>query len=251
MRSPAAFSLDVSDPAAVLEDLQKKIAEDFPAPPDVSYDVKYVHKSMEDFLSPAFYLTPPMDNLSSNVIYINNAPSYTPLELYTTLAHEGYPGHLYQTICSGSVPSNEVRSILNFGGYVEGWATYVEMYSYSLADTDPAAADLYRLNRSLILGISSALDIAVNYHGYTREQVADYLAKVGFQSGAAADSLYDTLIESPANYLKYYVGFLCFTDLRDAVREYRGDDFSLKEFHKEVLDIGPAPFPVLEHYLID
>lgn len=251
LRSPAAFSLDVSDPAAVLEDLQKKIAEDFPAPPDVSYDVKYVHKSMEDFLSPAFYLTPPMDNLSSNVIYINNAPSYTPLELYTTLAHEGYPGHLYQTICSGSVPSNEVRSILNFGGYVEGWATYVEMYSYSLADTDPAAADLYRLNRSLILGISSALDIAVNYHGYTREQVADYLAKVGFQSGAAADSLYDTLIESPANYLKYYVGFLCFTDLRDAVREDRGDDFSLKEFHKEVLDIGPAPFPVLEHYLID
>lgn len=251
LRSPAAFSLDVSDPAAVLEDLQKKIAEDFPAPPDVSYDVKYVHKSMENFLSPAFYLTPPMDNLSSNVIYINNAPSYTPLELYTTLAHEGYPGHLYQTICSGSVPSNEVRSILNFGGYVEGWATYVEMYSYSLADTDPAAADLYRLNRSLILGISSALDIAVNYHGYTREQVADYLAKVGFQSGAAADSLYDTLIESPANYLKYYVGFLCFTDLRDAVREDRGDDFSLKEFHKEVLDIGPAPFPVLEHYLID
>lgn len=251
LRSPAAFSLDVSDPAVVLEDLQKKIAEDFPAPPDVSYDVKYVHKSMEDFLSPAFYLTPPMDNLSSNVIYINNAPSYTPLELYTTLAHEGYPGHLYQTICSGSVPSNEVRSILNFGGYVEGWATYVEMYSYSLADTDPAAADLYRLNRSLILGISSALDIAVNYHGYTREQVADYLAKVGFQSGAAADSLYDTLIESPANYLKYYVGFLCFTDLRDAVREDRGDDFSLKEFHKEVLDIGPAPFPVLEHYLID
>ena len=75
-----------------------------------------------------------MDNLSSNVIYINNISGYSPLELYTTLAHEGYPGHLYQTVYSGSVPSNEVRSILNFGGYVEGWATYVEMYSYSTAN---------------------------------------------------------------------------------------------------------------------
>lgn len=250
LSSAAASSINASDPSAILDDLQSKIAVDFPAPPSVSCDVKYVHKSLENFLSPAFYLTPPVDNLSSNVIYINNISGYTPLELYTTLAHEGYPGHLYQTICSGSVPSNEVRSILNFGGYVEGWATYVEMYSYSLADVDPAVADLYRLNRSIILGISSALDIAVNYHSFTREQVADYLAKVGFQSGAAADSLYDALIESPANYLKYYVGCLCFMDLRDAVRETQGADFSLKEFHKEVLDIGPAPFSVLEKYLL-
>lgn len=250
LSSAAASSLNVSDPSAILTDLQNKITEDFPAPPSVSCDIKYVHESMEDFLSPAFYLTPPVDNLSSNVIYINNISGYTPLELYTTLAHEGYPGHLYQTICSGSVPSNEVRSILNFGGYVEGWATYVEMYSYSLADVDSSVADLYRLNRSIILGISSALDIAVNYHGFTREQVADYLAKVGFQSGSAADSLFDALVESPANYLKYYVGCLCFMDLRDTVKEARGGEFNLKQFHKEVLDIGPAPFPVLEKYLL-
>lgn len=250
LSSAAASSLNISEPSAILADLQGKIAKDFPAPPSVSCDIKYVHKSLENFLSPAFYLTPPVDNLSSNVIYINNISGYTPLELYTTLAHEGYPGHLYQTICSGSVPSNEVRSILNFGGYIEGWATYVEMYSYSLADVEPAVANLYRLNRSIILGISSALDIAVNYHGFTREQVADYLAKVGFQSGSAADALYDTLIESPANYLKYYVGCLCFMDLRDAVKEAQGADFSLKEFHKEVLDIGPAPFSVLGKYLL-
>lgn len=250
LSSVAASPLNASEPSAILADLQSKITKDFPPPPSVSCDIKYVHKSLEDFLSPAFYLTPPVDNLSSNVIYINNISGYTPLELYTTLAHEGYPGHLYQTICSSSVPSNEVRSILNFGGYVEGWATYVEMYSYSLADVDPAVADLYRLNRSIILGISSALDIAVNYHGFTREQVEDYLSKVGFQSGSAADALYDTLIESPANYLKYYVGCLCFMDLRDAVKEAQGADFSLKEFHKEVLDIGPAPFSVLEKYLL-
>lgn len=241
---------DMPDPGAILKDLQEKMAADFPAPPSVSCDIKYVHKSLEKFLSPAFYLTPPMDNLVSNVIYINNLSGYTPMELYTTLAHEGYPGHLYQTVCCGSTPSNEVRSILNFGGYVEGWATYVEMYSCSLADVDEPVADLYRLNRSILLGISSALDIAIHYHGYTREQTAAYLSRIGFTNEGAADSLYDTIIEAPANYMKYYVGCLCFMDLRDAVKKDRGEDFNLKEFHKEVLEIGPAPFSVLKKYMM-
>lgn len=239
-----------SEPTEILADLQAKLSKDFPAPPNVSYEVKYVHKSLEDFLSPAFYLTPPLDNLSQNVIYINQASNYTPLELYTTLAHEGYPGHLYQTIYSGYAGSNEVRSLLNFGGYVEGWATYVEFYSYSLADTDADIAALYRLNRSIMLGISSILDIAIHYHGYSRAEIAGYLSQLGFTDPATADSMYNAILEAPANYLKYYVGCLSFMDLRDAVKEKDGDAFDLKEFHTQVLEIGPAPFPVLYKYMV-
>ena len=239
-----------SEPTEILADLQAKLSKDFPAPPNVSYEVKYVHKSLEDFLSPAFYLTPPLDNLSQNVIYINQASNYTPLELYTTLAHEGYPGHLYQTIYSGYAGSNEVRSLLNFGGYVEGWATYVEFYSYSLADTDADIAALYRLNRSIMLGISSILDIAIHYHGYSRAEIAGYLSQLGFTDPATADSMYNAILEAPANYLKYYVGCLSFMDLRDAVEEKDGDAFDLKEFHTQVLEIGPAPFPVLYKYMV-
>lgn len=247
----ATASAKGMNPSAVLEELQGKMSADFPECPEVSYEVKFVHPSMENFLSPAFYLTPPVDDLSSNVIYVNNISGYTPLELYTTLAHEGYPGHLYQTVYSGSKASDPVRNLLNFGGYVEGWATYVEMYAYGLADVDRDVAEIQRLNRSVILGISSALDIAVHYRGYTREQTAQYLSQVGFSSAEAADSLYDTLLEAPGNYLKYYLGYLCFLDLRDAVKEKEGEDFDLKDFHTRVLEIGPAPFPVLEKYLLE
>ena len=139
-----------------------------------------------------------------------------------------------------------MRSLLNFGGYTEGWATYVEMYSYSLADTKPTSAELFRLNRSIILGVSSLLDIAIHYHGYSREDTAAYLNKLGLKN---SDSFYDLILEAPANYLKYYVGYLCFTDLKDSVQKIRGDAFSLKEFHQEVLDIGPAPFSVVEKYM--
>lgn len=250
LTSTETGSLETTTPDQILEDLQKKIAQDFPTPPSVNYEVKYVHDSLEDYLSPAFYLTPPVDNLSENVIYINRGSNYTPLELYTTLAHEGYPGHLYQTIYSGSCASNEVRSVLNFGGYVEGWATYVEMYSYSLADVKPQIASLYRLNRSISLGISSLMDMAIHYHSFTQDQVADYLTQIGFRGEAMADSLYSIILEAPANYLKYYVGYLNFMDLRDAVKEMEGEGFSLKEFHQRVLEIGPAPFPVLKKYLL-
>ena len=236
-------------PNEILSDLRQKIAADFPTPPEVSFSVKYVHSSLEDYLSPAFYLTPPLDDLTDNVIYINRASTYTALDLYTTLAHEGYPGHLYQTILSGSTTSDPVRNLLNFGGYIEGWATYVEMYAYGLSDTDPNLAELYRLNRSLTLGLSSLMDIAVHYHGFTEGDVAEALSKFGFEE-ASAQALYEALLEAPANYLRYYVGYLTFEDLRDAYKEKKGSAFSLKAFHQKVLEIGPAPFPVVSKYLL-
>lgn len=246
LSTASAYTTGPDDPNGMLLDLKEKIAADFPAPPDVDFQVKYVHSSLEDYLSPAFYLSPPIDDISSNVIYINRGSNYTPLELYTTLAHEGYPGHLYQMIYSSQTAGNPMRSLLNFGGYTEGWATYVEMYSYSLADTKPTSAELFRLNRSIMLGISSLLDIAIHYHGYSREDTAAYLNKLGLKN---SDSFYDLILEAPANYLKYYVGYLCFTDLKDSVQKIRGDAFSLKEFHQEVLDIGPAPFSIVEKYM--
>lgn len=243
-------ALESLTPNEILNDLKAKISRDFPAAPEADFTVKYVHKSLESYLSPAFYLTPPMDDPQDNVIYINRASTYTPLDLYTTLAHEGYPGHLYQTIYSGSVCDDPVRSLLNFGGYVEGWATYVEMYSYGLADTDPNMAELYRLNRSLTLGISSLMDIAVHYRGFGPSEVSAYLANFGFED-SSANALYEALLEAPANYLRYYLGYLSFLDLRDAYAAKKGDSFTLKDFHQKVLFIGPAPFPILSKYLLD
>ncbi|MDO5540169.1 MAG: DUF885 domain-containing protein [Eubacteriales bacterium] len=249
--SQTAVSSLPSEPEDILADLQEKMKEDFPQPPDVNVDVKYVHKSLEDFLSPAFYLTPPIDDLSENVIYINNGSGYSDLELYTTLAHEGYPGHLYQNICTGSTP-DPVRSLFSFGGYTEGWATYVEMESYNYAVTDESVrdcAEFARLNRSVMLGLSSLLDICIHYHGYTREQTGNFLQQLGFARANSWNSLYDAILESPVNYLKYYLGYLSFLDLRDYCQKYWPSLFNLKDFHRQILRIGPCPFPVLEKYM--
>lgn len=238
------------EPEEILTQLQEVITQDFPAPPDVSFEVKYVHESLQDYLSPAFYLIPPIDDTEHNVIYINPASNYNALELYTTLAHEGYPGHLYQTVTFEEYNDEPLRSILNFGGYTEGWATYVEMYAYSTWPENATLAAIYQKDRSLMLGIASLLDIGIHYRGYTRSQVAQFLEKFGI-AREASDALYTNILESPANYLKYYVGYLNFQDLQTYLANQMGDQFSLKEYHARVLAIGPCSFTVLKHYLTD
>lgn len=239
-----------SDPEKILRQLQEKMLADYAAPPDADVSVKYVHKSLEDYLSPAFYLTPPIDNHKENVIYINRASVSDGIDLYTTLAHEGYPGHLYQNIQEDAEP---VRSLFSFGGYTEGWATYVEMESYRYAKEaaggqDIAAqAEYARLNRSVMLGLSSLLDICIHYHGYTRAQTAEFLQQVGIAGSSGA--VFDAILESPANYLKYYLGYLTFLDLRAYCEKNWPQKFELKDFHTQILRIGPAPFPVVERYL--
>ena len=241
------------DPKEILSDLRRKMAEDFPQPPAASCTLKYVDESLSAYLSPAFYLTAPVDDLDNNVIYLNPASNYNGLELYTTLAHEGYPGHLYQNLYSGSVLS-PLRSLLSFGGYTEGWATYVEMISYDYASEDLsedciAAVSLEQKQRSMMLALSSLTDILVHYRGFDREEIRAFFSRLGVTSTRAADTLYDAVLESPANYLKYYLGYLTFLDLQNYCRSQWPDQFTLSDFHRYVLEIGPCPFPVLEKYL--
>lgn len=241
-----ASSASAASPAAMLADLHQKISADFPLPPAVSCDVKYVHESLQAHLSPAFYLTPAIDAYKENVIYINPSSNYSNMELYTTLAHEGYPGHLYQSVYFASTEPDLLRCILDVGGYTEGWATYVEIeYAHTFWNSTSSGAALARYNRSFTLGLASLLDIGIHYHGYSLSDVQTFLSKLGFQEDTAK-SLYDSILQSPANYLQYYVGYLNFCTLRDKQQQKLQDQFSLKKFHQTILETGPVPFDLLQ-----
>lgn len=237
-----------SDPETILDELRQSITNDFPVLPAVTCEVKYVHASLQEYLSPAFYLTPAIDDFQNNVIYINPSSNYSSLELFTTLAHEGYPGHLYQSVYYNHTSPDLLRNLLGPNGYIEGWATYVEMYAYGLWPEDPQLARISQKNRSFMLGLASLLDIGIHYHGYTRTDTAAFLEKLGFDSNTS-DSLYRSILEAPANYLQYYVGYLNFCELRDYTKELMGDTFTLKKYHTMILDAGPMPFSILKTYI--
>ena len=192
-----------TSPEQILEDLQKQIQTDFPAVPSTSYEVKYVHPDLEEHLSPAFYLTPPIDTLSPNDIYINRHANMSGLELYTTLAHEGFPGHLYQTITFASSAPDPVRYLPAMGGYVEGWATYAESFAYTYYQPDSTDGQLAWLNRSLNLCMMSLLDTVIHYNGWNQERCATFLSQLGITDNTIQKEIYQVIVEDPANYLKY------------------------------------------------
>lgn len=266
--SNKAISFPFSSPDEMLDDLKKRMTTDFPAFPysgnavfTTDYTIKSVSPSMEDYCSPAYYLTPPIDDMSSNIIYINRKNSPDALTLYTTLAHEGYPGHLYQTIYSQLYMNQEnascIRYLLHYGGYVEGWALYVENLSYSYAqalvqDASPTAAAWYeacRLDRNLQLCLYSLLDIAIHYEGATPAKVQAILWELGINDSETISAIYEYIVEEPANYPKYYLGFLEFTALRNRAENIWGDGFSLQRFHRFVLEAGPSDFQGLNSML--
>lgn len=242
-------------PVQMLEELQKQITRDFPEMEPPAYELRYVHDSMKDFLSPAFYLTPPVDTGSPNVIYLNNAKPASSLELFSTLAHEGFPGHLYQTVSFARENPSHIRYLFTSGGYVEGWATYVESYAYQYASSlikDPDAADTVRLtwlNRSMNLCVLSLLDMGIHYNGWDETHTAAFLRGFGIRNPSSISEIYRYIVETPANYLKYYLGSLHFHDLKKNYTEQLGKDFNLIEFHRQILEIGPVQFPVLEKYM--
>ena len=244
------FSLQDNTPENYLEDLEKKITTVFPKAPEIETEIKFVPRDMESYLSPAFYLIPCIDNTERNVIYINRSHDMEKLHLYTTLAHEGYPGHLYQTTYFASTTPNPIRSLLHFGGYVEGWATYAEMCSYYLTPMEKKQAVLAQKNNSLLLGLYARADIGIHYDGWSLQDTVKFFSKYGIKDESVIGEIYELIVSTPANYLKYYIGYVEFLELKKEAADKKGENFSQKEFHKAILDVGPAPFSVVRKYIL-
>lgn len=253
-------------PEEMLGKLQKIITKDYPAIPYAEnetsvYTVKYVDNCLEEYTAPAFYLLAPIDDTRQNTIYINKQDTEEGLSLFTTLAHEGYPGHLYQTVYSRqylqNIGANPVRNILYYGGYVEGWAMYVELNSYDFAmqllegdqETAQALYQAEKLNRQIQLCLYSLLDIAIHYEGASYVRVYDILSTVGCTNEQTVQAIYDYIVEEPGNYLKYYLGYLEIEALKNQAETAWGNSYTLYGFHSFLLNNGPSDFRTLSQLL--
>ena len=235
---------------AMISRLQKEILTDFPAPPQTDVEICHVDPALSEYLAPAFYITAPIDDISHNRIYINDAKNDTDIYYFTTLAHEGYPGHLYQTICTSSYGAPEVLSLLNYPGYTEGWATYTEMQSFYYAGLDPDLASLLQHNQAATLSLYATADIGIHYFGWEKEKNAAFWSEYGVDDTATVKRITDLILEEPGNYLKYYVGYLKFRQMREQFA-LENKSFSVSAFHEAILRTGPSPFSVLEETVRD
>lgn len=238
-----------TDPVETVDYLKEQIAVDFEGlPEDISCQVKYVNESLEDSLSPAMYLTSPIDDYKNNVVYLNQSEDYDLSDVFSTIAHESYPGHLYQNAYFLSTNPSPLRSIISIGGYVEGWGTYAEKYSYQMAGLEEEVADLLAENLIATLCLYAKADLEVNYNGWSRKQLCSYLEDYGFDTSQGR-VIYDSVVAEPVSYMQYTLGYLEIEELLSTAQERLGDKFSLREFHKLYLGTGSAPFIVLQDRL--
>lgn len=264
MQAITEDTFPLHSPEEMLLDLQTRIQKDFPDLPEgnAGFTVKEVADSLSPYCAPAFYLTPPLDDTDTNVIYINKSEEKSGLELYTTLAHEGYPGHLYQSVYSNRLFLKEnadpARALLSYPGFQEGYALYVEFLSYDYAadlageNGNPDLAygyEVEKYNRDMQLCLLAFLDVSIHYDGATPEEIYKVLCSIGITDYATAENVYTYIAEEPANYLKYYIGYLEIENLKEEAAKLWGENYSDLNFHRFLMENGPADFAYLREKL--
>lgn len=247
----ASYQYESADPHEMLSVLRDAIASDFPSCTEIAVSLDTVDDALAAYTAPAFYLIAPMDDYRNNVICYNPSKVTSGLDLFTTIAHEGFPGHMYQTVMSYEAGLEPVRCMLSFPGYTEGWATYVEMISYEYAGMDPSLARVLQLNYSITLSLYASADIGIHYYGWDLSRLTSYFTDYGITNPSVISEIYQMILWEPGNYLKYYVGYLSFLQLKQEMMQAYPESFSLYEFHKCIVETGPTTFPVLKKQLSD
>ncbi|MGN1235525.1 MAG: DUF885 family protein, partial [Christensenellaceae bacterium] len=122
-RGAITFPEDANE---VLDLLEEAAVGRFPTVEGITHTVKDLPEALESTYSNvlAYYTIPPVDDYLSGYITINKSNEGSPAERLTTLAHEGFPGHLLQTVYYSASDPAPIRRLYSYSTYTEGWAVY-------------------------------------------------------------------------------------------------------------------------------
>ena len=233
----------------MIDKMMETASEHYPDAGTITYKAEALDKSLETIMDDvlAYYMAPAIDDSENNLIRVNELHTDG---MWTTLAHEGYPGHMLQNAYYMSTDPEPVRTLMSFLGYKEGWAMYacydsLYYYEYEEPEYGDTIAALYQLNDEMSYLLMGRVDLGINYEGWTLQDTADYLKKQGMDS-SSAEELYTTMIGDPAVYQSYSTGYYEMKELRDYAEEKMGDDFDLRTFNTIILETGPCQFDILK-----
>lgn len=224
--------------------LNTLITEIVPPMPDINVTYKEIPPELQDGFSPAAYLLPAVDHYKENTILTNPSQETDMM----TLAHEGYPGHMFQYTYQydlGTIPLFQM--VIEPIGYAEGWSTSAEYSVAKRCDIFGAAdATVDQLNERLTDAIIVIAGLLVNGKGVSKEKMTEYLAEWNLDS--YADIVYEIAVNQPIYLFKYEMGFCQQYSITERCREIF--NFNDKDFYTEYLSWGPSYFDLLEPKLV-
>jgi uncharacterized protein (DUF885 family) len=241
-------AVGLTDPKEILDYFSTRLDGYFPSIGETTYTIKYLSESVANTMPNvlAYYMNPQIDNYQKGSITVNGYTTDDDKAM-STLAHEGYPGHLYQSVYFLSKSPDPVRTLFSFVGYDEGWAVYAANqaeYIYQYSENDAVYSQLNELSMTINYAYSALMDIGVNYYGWNARTIAQYFNV----SYSTASSILSSMIKMPGVYLSYGAGTMQMYSLRVYAEDREGDRFDAVDFHRFVLDMGPCNYSLLQKY---
>ena len=234
---------DVND---ILGEIQTHIDTNYPTVSDLEYDLSPLSDELCTEGIVAYCLVPAIDSDEAIVIRYNKrdyGSEANSVDLYTTLAHEGIPGHAYMFTYLKENMEYNIQYFLESLGFTEGFATYAEFNAYSYIDYDSDALALSKYNTILSDMYIALMDIDINYEGLSEQEFLNEYSSMFNEDGLK--EIYYTLADNPATYLAYYYGYLQIMNLRAKAKEELGSDFDTKEFNAALLKYGSVNFDIV------
>ena len=246
------YEPDFKTPEEVLEFIISHMEDEFVKPVTTAYNIEYMNPACEIDGVLAYYLIAPIDNVSYNNIKVNKSMvGSDAMSMYTTIAHEGMPGHMYQftsMYSNNEIP--DIRKICNFIGASEGWAEYAATRTFKyLTEKDnlPESSNtVFLINERFSYLLYSRVDIGVNYEGWTIEDVQKYLADYIGDNYETAQEIFYGVIGDPCGLMPYTIGTELMFDMEMEFDDHYGNKEGHKMFNRFIFENGIMPFPVYE-----
>lgn len=245
-----AINLSAED---MLEYLRNNSSKRYEYLEDANYVVSALDTLGDSTLG--YYVSPPIDNLNQNVIRVNakiNNEEYDQMSVFEVMAHEGFPGHLYQNIYFQQKNPHKFRATQSFIGYTEGYADLAAMDAIDMLNVDDEYKAVAKLNSITFNShlLLSIVDLGVNYFGWDVNTIGNKLEKL-FLDKAIAQPLYDMVVAMPGTFVRYGVGYVSHLNLRKKAMDELGDKFDFVAYDRAIIENGPLPFAILEGVVED
>jgi hypothetical protein len=190
-------------------------------------------------IAPAYY--------NNNTFYFNFFDdTYDSREMGWIFMHEAIPGHHYQHHIAARHNGSSVRQLFFYMGYVEGWGAYIEQFGRELGVYRTPFDAYAQLEWDLIRSVRVALDVGLNYYGWSDEQAMEFWNQHIADKEDIARREIKRMKRWPAQVITYKYG-------KHILDELKGDKYTpedLKPFHQQVLEYGDLPLSVLRSHIL-
>lgn len=238
----------------ILDDMKNVISEEFPPVSNLNYHIKNMNEELASNSGvTAYFNIPTLDGDSVKQLRVNpTSNDVSSIPTFSTVAHEGFPGHMYQyAYMYENVENNYIKTLSNISAYTEGYAVYAQYEALSYLDeVDQTLLEAYKENELATYCMIILADIGIHYDGWSVEEFKEFMESKGFSlDDESIKTQYAQLQANPAAFEPYYVGYHEIINMKEDAQQVLGSRFHEKEFHTALLESGIAPFQVVQQHI--